>query len=78
MITDSILGIFFKLLDKLDFKFFEIDSDFVNGFLNILSYLSWINYIINVPLMLGTLVTVILVKSNAAVIKILCRLIKLQ
>lgn len=78
MITDSILGVFFKLLDKIDLKFFNIDSDFINGFLNVLSYLSWINYIINVPLMLGTLVTVILVKSNAAVIKILCRLIKLQ
>ena len=55
---------------------FELGQNFVSGFLDVLSYLSWLNYIINVPMALLTISVVLSVKFNAAIVRFIIKIIK--
>lgn len=55
---------------------FEFGLNFMDGFLNVLSYLSWLNYIINVPMALLTVSVVLSVKFNAAIVRFIIKIIK--
>ena len=65
MIIDSIFTLFLKLLDFLP----DFALNFIDGFLNLLSYFSWVNYIIDVPLALVVMANLISFRIGASIVK---------